>query len=303
MNKFIMRRLINYMWVGSLLIFLCVVRVYALEVPELKGRVNDYAGMLSSATVNQLEIVLSDLERTDSTQIVVLTLLSLEGENIEDYSIRVADVWKIGRKNLDNGAILIISKNDRKLRIEVGYGLEGTLTDLVAGRIISNIIVPQFKTGNFDRGVIAGVQSMIHAVHGEFNAEGEIHRPEPRVGAWPSNLFSLIVFTFLVNRMGRVRRRFGILSGGILFPILWGMVFNFGFFWSMVMIPIGALGGFAMSFLGSPLRSNPSSPQNRHGGGFWLGGGSGGSGFGSGGFGGFSGGGGGFGGGGASGGW
>ena len=125
----------------------------ALDVPALKGRVNDYGNILSSSTERQLDAVLSDLERTDSTQIVVLTIPSLEGDSLEDFSIRVADKWKIGQKNRDNGAILIISKNDRKLRIEVGYGLEGSLTDLISGRIIQNVIVPYFKRGNFDDGV------------------------------------------------------------------------------------------------------------------------------------------------------
>ena len=156
MTKYVMRRLIQNIWMGSLFVFLCAAQAYGLEVPILKGRVNDYAGILSSTTENQLETVLNELEQADSTQIVVLTLPSLEGENIEDYSIRVADSWRIGRKGLDNGAILIIFKNDRKLRLEVGYGLEGTLTDLIAGRIIGNIIVPQFKNGNFDQGVIDG---------------------------------------------------------------------------------------------------------------------------------------------------
>lgn len=304
MNKPVMIRLINYIWLGSILIFFCAVHAYGLEVPKLKGRVNDYAGMLSSSTKNQLETVLSDLEQTDSTQIVVLTLPSLEGENIDEYAIRVADAWKIGRKKLDNGAILIISKNDRKLRIEVGYGLEGTLTDLMSGRIIRNIIVPQFKTGNFDQGVMDGVQGMIQVVRGEFTAAQESSRPASRSNRGHPNLFSLLVFLFLVNMLGRIKRPLGALSGGILFPILGLMFFNLGFLWVLLMIPIGALGGLVMSFFGSPLGMGSSFTPRKSGGGFWLGGGGlGGGGFGGGGFGGFSGGGGGFGGGGASGGW
>ena len=285
---------------GSLVIFLCAVLAHGLEVPELKQRVNDYADMLSPSTENQLETVLSDLERTDSTQIVVLTLPSLEGENIEEYAIRVAESWKIGQKGLDNGAMLIISKNDRKLRIEVGYGLEGSLTDLMAGRIIRNIIAPQFKAGNFDQGVTDGIQGMIQVVRGEFKAAEKTRRLAPRASRWHSNLFSIIVFLSLVNMIGRIRRPLGALSGGILFPILGAMFFNLGLFWSLLMIPIGAIGGLVMSLFGPPLSFGPSSTQRRSGGGYWLGGG---GGFGGGGFGGFSGGGGGFGGGGASGGW
>ncbi len=309
MNKPVTIRLINCIGLGSLFIFLFAALAHGLDVPKLKGRVNDYARILSSATENQLETVLGNLEQTDSTQIVVLTLPSLEGENIEEYSIRVADSWKIGQKGLDNGAILIISKNDRKLRIEVGYGLEGTLTDLMAGRIIGNIMVPQFKAGNFDQGVADGVQAMIQVVRGEFKATEENRLTGTRSAPWHMSLFSLGVFFFLVNMLGRIRRPLGALSGGILFPILGAVFFNFGLFWSLVMIPMGSIAGLVMSFFGSPLSYSPS-PLRRHGGGFGLGSGSsfgsggfGGGGFGGGGFGGFSGGGGGFGGGGASGGW
>ena len=142
----------------------------ALEVPPLTGRVNDTAGMLSATTRQQLEDVLARLEQTDSTQIVVLTIPSLGGEVLEEFSIKVVDQWKIGQKGLDNGALLMIAKNDRKIRIEVGYGLEGSLTDLMAGRIIRNVIVPHFKAGNFDQGVIEGVQAMIKAVRDEYKA-------------------------------------------------------------------------------------------------------------------------------------
>jgi uncharacterized protein len=290
--------------VVSLLIFFSTAQTYGLEVPTLKARVNDYADILSSATENQLEAVLSDLEQTDSTQIAVLTIPSLEGENLEEYAIRVAETWKIGQENLDNGAILIISKNDRQLRIEVGYGLEGTLTDLMAGRIIQNIIVPRFKTGNFDQGVTDGIQAMIQVVRGEFKTAENSRRPESRSARGQSSIFGLIVFLVLINMLGRIRRPLGALSGGLFFPILGALFFNLGVLWFLLLIPIGAVAGLVMSFLGSPLSFNPSSPQSRHGGGFWLGGGGlGRGGFGGGGFGGFSGGGGGFGGGGASGGW
>ncbi len=295
----------HYIWLISVLIFFLTAQAYGLEVPELKTRVNDYADILSSATENQLEAVLKDLEHTDSTQIAVLTIPSLEGENLEEYAIRVAETWKIGQERLDNGAILIVSKNDRKLRIEVGYGLEGTLTDLMAGRIIQQIIVPRFKTGNFDQGVTDGVQAMIQVVRGEFTASRDSRRPESRSARGQASIFGLIVFFVLINMLGRIRRPLGALSGGLFFPILGAMFFNLGVLWLMLLIPIGAVAGLAMSFLGGPLSFNPSAPQSRHGGGFWLGGGGfgRGGGFGGGGFGGFSGGGGGFGGGGASGGW
>lgn len=118
---------------------------HALEVPALKGRVNDYAGMMSPGVRAQLEKELQDFEGSESTQIVVLTIDSLEGESLEEFSIKVAETWKIGQKGKDNGAILLVAKKDRKTRIEVGRGLEGKLTDLTAGRIVQLVINPQFK--------------------------------------------------------------------------------------------------------------------------------------------------------------
>ena len=112
----------------------------ALDVPQLTGRVNDYAAMLSPEAKTSIENKLVNLEKSDSTQIVVLTIPSLEGDALEDFSIRVAEKWRIGQAKIDNGAILLIVKNDRKIRIEVGRGLEGKLTDLKSRRVISENI-------------------------------------------------------------------------------------------------------------------------------------------------------------------
>ena len=101
-------------------------------------------------------------------QIVVLTIPTLAGENLEEFSIKVAEAWKIGQKGLDNGAILLIAKQERKIRIEVGRGLEGKLTDLVSGRIIRGVISPKFKQGDFEGGIAAGVSAVMAAVRGEF---------------------------------------------------------------------------------------------------------------------------------------
>src|SRR3990172_4707370 len=114
----------------------------ALDVPKLQGYVNDYANMISRSARAELEKELKAFEQTDSTQIVILTVPSLEGEVIEDFGIKVADAWKIGQKGKDNGVILIASKEDREMRIEVGSGLEGRLTDLMSGRIIDLVMKP-----------------------------------------------------------------------------------------------------------------------------------------------------------------
>ncbi|WP_205623696.1 TPM domain-containing protein [Desulfogranum japonicum] len=117
----------------------------AAQVPKLGGRVNDYAAMLSPETRQQLNTQLAALEASDSTQIVVLTIDSLEGESLDAYSLKVAETWGIGKKGTDNGALLLVAKNDRKIRIEVGYGLEAVLTDLLSGRIIDVLITPEFN--------------------------------------------------------------------------------------------------------------------------------------------------------------
>jgi len=119
--------------------------------------------MISPSAKAELENELRTFEQTDSTQIVILTIPSLEGEEIEDFGIKVGDTWKIGQAGKDNGIIFIAAKQDRKMRIEVGRGLEGRLTDLMAGRIIDLVIKPRFKRGNFDGGFIAGVSSLIDA--------------------------------------------------------------------------------------------------------------------------------------------
>jgi uncharacterized protein len=179
----------------------------ARDVPALKARVNDYAGMLSSYTEKQLEGILRDLEQTDSTQIVVLTIPSLEGEVLEEFSIKVADAWKIGQKGFDNGAILLIAKADREMRIEVGYGLEGSLTDLMSGRIIRDVIVPRFRAGNFDQGLLDGVQAMIGVVRGEYKAPEKI--PSRRSSKFKGEhlfFFIWIGFVFFIIVLRTMRR-------------------------------------------------------------------------------------------------
>ncbi len=269
-------------------------QLFAQDIPPLKGRVNDYAGMLSSYAEGQLDGLLRDLEKTDSTQLVVLTIPSLEGEDLEGFSIRLAEQWKIGQKGLDNGAILLIAKRERKVRIEVGYGLEGSLTDLMAGRIIRNVIVPQFKAGNFDRGVLDGIQAMSGVVRGEYKAPQKVPSRQGGKGGSHPGIFGLFAFVFLISMLGRLRRFIGVAAGAVIAPIAAALFFNFNLLWVLLLIPVGAAAGLILSLIGPQLTFGHSHFRR---GGF---GGFGGGGFSSGGFGG---GGGGFGGGGASGSW
>ena len=143
----------------------------AAKIPVPRGYVNDYGNMISSSAEADLVAKLKSFEETDSTQLVVLTVPSLEGEPIEDYSISVAEAWKIGQKTKDNGILFLVSREDRKMRIEVGRGLEGKLTDLTAGRIIDLVVKPKFKAEDYDGGFTAGVSALIDATRGEFTAD------------------------------------------------------------------------------------------------------------------------------------
>jgi uncharacterized protein len=267
---------------------------FALEVPALKGHVNDYAGMMSQETRSKIENELKAFEQSDSTQIVILTIPSLEGEVLEQFSIKVAEAWKIGQKGKDNGAILLVSKGDRKTRIEVGRGLEGKLTDLMAGRIVNFVINPRFKRNDFDGGFIAATQALIDATRGEFKAD---EKPTPVRKKRSSSLPVLFIFgAIALLTLGRISRVLGGAAGAVGFSLI-------GLFLGFPLIAIALIGllGLGMGMF-LPLLFGGFGG----GGGFFPGGfgGFGGGGFGGGGdSGGFGGGGGDFGGGGASGDW
>lgn len=191
-----------------LLFLLLPFKVAALEVPKPTGYVNDLAGMLSPATEQKLEQFLRNFEASDSTQLVVMTIDSLDGEPLASYSLKVAESWGIGQKGKDNGALLLIARKERKVRIEVGYGLEGRLTDLLAGRIIDNEITPRFKAGDFEGGIIAGVTAMAEAVRGEYQGTGRtVHKKQRN----PFGALALLLFLgpgLLLLGGGRRRGRF-----------------------------------------------------------------------------------------------
>lgn len=134
--------------------------LFSLEVPKLENYVNDTASIMSDTEENELNQYLSDLEKQTTVQIFVLTIPTLEGEVLERFSMEVAEAWQPGQADKDNGAILLVSLKERSLRIEVGYGLEGSLTDLMCGRIIREVIAPKFQSGDYGAGIIAGVTNM-----------------------------------------------------------------------------------------------------------------------------------------------
>jgi uncharacterized protein len=141
-------------------------------VPELWGiRVHDDAHALKQETVDQLERELKTYEDSTSNQIAILIVQSLDGDVLEEYSLRVAEKWKLGTKNKDNGVLLLIAVDDHKMRIEVGQGLEGVLTDAQSNRIIRNEMAPEFRRGDYDAGVKAGINGIVKAIAGEYKAE------------------------------------------------------------------------------------------------------------------------------------
>jgi uncharacterized protein len=269
-----------------------------VAVPALTARVTDLTGTLSGEAVTRIEAKLAALEAKKGSQIAVLMLPTTQPEDIEQFGIRVEDAWKLGRKGVDDGAYLIVAKNDRRVRIEVGYGLEGALPDAIANRIITETITPHFKLGDYDGGVEAGVDQMISVVNGE-----PLPAPD-RKWEHHSNLGNLLPLLLVVVFVasGVLRAIFGRLLGSVATGGLTG-----GIAWLLShFLPIG-LGAGIVAFLFAMLAGSASrawSAGSGWGGGFGggLGGGLGG-GFRGGGGGGFSGGGGGGGGGGASGGW
>jgi uncharacterized protein len=288
------------------LCLLCILNVaLALEVPTLQQRVNDYANILSPATVGQLENVLATLEQEESTQIAVLTINSLEEESLEDFTLRVVENWQLGQEKLDNGALLFIAKNDRKIRIEVGYGLEGVLTDLTAGRIIRNVITPNFKNGNFDQGVIDGVSTMIAAVRGEYADQDIEHTGSSNNDDFTGYLIFMLFFLFNIGKIFGRNKLLGGTVGSVALPVLTSLFSSFSWPIFLALIPTGFLVGYLASMLLGRTRSTSTKRirRSRRSNSDVFGGGFGGGSFGGGGGGGFGGGGGGFGGGGSSGGW
>jgi uncharacterized protein len=138
-----------------------------VAVPPLTGRVVDQTGTLTQGDIDSLNARLKDLESRKGSQVAVLIVPTTQPETIEQFSIRAAEAWKIGRKKIDDGALLVVAKNDHRLRIEVGYGLEGSLTDVTSRRIIDEVITPDFRAGDFAGGISKGVDRIIGVIDGE----------------------------------------------------------------------------------------------------------------------------------------
>lgn len=269
----------------------CALAVAQVAVPPLTARVIDQVAMLTPEQKAALERTLATFEARKGSQIAVLIVPTTAPETIEQYAIRVAEQWKLGRKNIDDGALLLVAKNDRALRIEVGYGLEGVLNDATSKRIVAEIITPRFKQGDFYGGISAGVERMIGVVDGEPlpAPERQPVRNAGDIGRMLPVLFVLVLVAGSVLRSALGRVPGALATGAAAAFVAWLIAGAIA-----VAVLTGVLALFFTLFGGG---------IGRHGG--WPGGGLGHGGFRSGGWGGggFGGRGGGFGGGGASGRW
>jgi uncharacterized protein len=282
----------------ALLVSWAFVALADVAVPPLSGRVVDQTGTLSASDIASLTQKLKDLEARKGSQIAVLIVPTTAPETIEQFAIRVAEAWKIGRRRIDDGALFVVAKDDRRLRIEVGYGLEGSLTDVSANRIINEIVVPKFRSGDFAGGISAGVDRIIAVIDGEklpAPVSRENTNPDLFSHVDPTNpfvLFALIIMGGILRSvLGRLAGSaatagvVGVLAwfvaGSLAASLILGIIAFFLTMFGETMLSAGGRGGY----IGGGLS----------GGGSFSGSGSGGGGF--------SGGGGGFGGGGASGSW
>ncbi len=183
----------------------------ALEVPPLRGHVNDTAQLLKAPQAQALEQWLTEYERGSGHQFALLTVPTLQGDPIEDFSMRVADAWKLGSAEEDDGVLMLIAVQDRKMRIEVGYGLEGAIPDALAGRIIRNVLAPSFRKLQYEQGIRSAFEVLMKAAGGE-----PVSLPKPSgtkdVGGSLFGVVPLLMLLFLFLG-GRGR---GVLIGGLL---------------------------------------------------------------------------------------
>jgi uncharacterized protein len=238
------------LWIAPLCLLLASA-IQAAPVPKLQGPVNDYAGVLSPQEENKLRAFLLDQESKTSNQVVVLTVPSLDGDTIETFAIKVAEAWKLGQRDKDNGVLVVAAIKDHKLRIEVGKGLEGTLTDALSSQIIRNEIAPKFKAGDYGGGLWDGVTAIDKAIRGEYKAtQHAVHVDTGAILFW---MFVFIIFLMAHLRFGRYRNHW------------------LGPYW----VWNTSLGGFSGGFSGGGFSSGDSGGYSGGGGSFGGGGASG----------------------------
>jgi len=254
------------------LLLLLPLPAWALDVPQLRGRVNDYASLLSPEVSTQLEQKLAAFERETSNQVVVLTIPSLQGDILEQFAIRVAGQWKPGQKGKDNGVLLILAKAERKVRIEVGMGLQGVLPDITSSHIIRDAMRPYLKDNNYDQGISAGVDAILAATKAEFKASPQDakHAKPHRSSPSPITLFLLVVVAVLI--LGTFSRYLGGVAGAAGIPLVtWFSFPGITLLTLALLATAGFAGGLFLSMLLSGMFGGGGPFGGGWGGGFFGG--------------------------------
>jgi uncharacterized protein len=247
-----------------------------VAVPPLVGRVVDQTGTLSTNDVSALNQTIRAFEARKGSQVAVLIVPTTDGEAIEAFSLRVAEAWKIGRKKIDDGALLVIAKNDRHLRIEVGYGLEGALTDVTSKRIIDEDITPRFKAGDFTGGISAGVDKMIRVIDGEKLPAPEPPHWQPSTRSFdPGDLFNPFLLIPVLLFGGALRMMLGRLLGSGVAGSLVALIAWF-FFGSLILALLAGLVSSVLVMFSDAITTPSSGGRSGRSGGNsgWSGGGS-----------------------------
>lgn len=258
------------------LLVLLPLPLFALDAPQLTGRINDSANMLSKEARANLEQKLATFERTTTNQVAVLTIPSLQGDDIDQFAIRVAEQWKLGQAGKDNGVLMILAQAEHKVRIEVGMGLQGVLPDITASKIIREVMRPYLKTGNFDQGINAGVDAIIAATKGEFKATPQ--DATQRAHKKNSSFSTVLVITLVVAIIcGMLSRYLGGAAGAIGVPLAASLAFpGLSVLMLFLLALAGLVGGFLLSLLLSSMGGGGFGGGG-FGGGYWGGGFGGGS--------------------------
>ena len=280
-----------------LLLALSAIALAQVAVPELRSPVTDLTGTLTPEQIGTLERRLREFEARKGSQIAVLLVPTTQPETVEQYAIRVAEAWKLGRKGVDDGVLLLVAKEDRAVRIEVGYGLEGPLPDVIANRITDQVIVPRFRDGDFFGGIAEGIDRMVAVIEGEPLPEAAPRARRPSGGDGIGSSLPLLLMLVFVGS-GILRRMFGSFGGAALTAGAAGVLV-----WVLTSVLAISIGAGVIAFLFALFTGGGGGGWTNPRRGGWGGGGWSGGGFGGGGGGGWSGGGGSFGGGGASGRW
>lgn len=278
-----MIRLLKVLSVGFLLI---PAIVFAYQNPGTPtGFVNDFAGIFTAEQKQSLETKISNFEKDTSNELSVVTIPNLGGDTIENFAVKLFQDWGIGKKNKDNGILLLIARDDRQMRIEVGYGLEGALTDAQSFWIIQNVLKPSFQSGDYYGGINGGVDSIVSITKGEFKPDTNSNK-----GFNANSIFFLlwvswIFFVWMGSILARSKSWWGggVVGGVIAFTVGLGFTVIYGAISALILIPLGLWFDYSVSRKYSSLKE-AGLPLP-----WWIGG-RGGSGFGGGGFGGFGGG-------------